>query len=31
MLMSASGYLYQMAGMKLTEDANAVGLAENKQ
>lgn len=30
MLMSASGYLYQMAGMKLTEDANAAGLAEKK-
>lgn len=31
MLMSASGYLYQMAGMKLTNDGGAVGLAENKQ
>ncbi|HPD31497.1 MAG TPA: TolC family protein [Phycisphaerae bacterium] len=30
MLMSASGQLYQMAGVKLTEDAGTVGLAEKK-
>jgi hypothetical protein len=29
-LMSASGYLYQMAGMKLTQDGKTVGLAESK-
>jgi len=29
-LMSASGYLYQMANLKLTEDGKSVGLAEGK-
>ena len=29
-LMSASGYLYQMAGMKLTEDGKGMGLAEKE-